>query len=189
MRQFIVVGAVIILIFVSVIWLFARGDNKPKQGSKVSTGTTIVDYANTDVAVRFTEEGKINARENHRVLQITVSQSERTITLFDGFQGSVLKNQTFLNDQDSYRALLAGLQNSGYTKTQIVTKNVNPIASCPNGKRFRYDIVEGANLKQSLWSSTCSSTKGTFAGRSSEVQTLFRNQIPDYSSFVKGVNF
>ncbi|MCA9344080.1 MAG: hypothetical protein H6793_01365 [Candidatus Nomurabacteria bacterium] len=189
MRQFIVAGAVVLLIFISVIWFFARSGDKPKQQVGVNRETNITNYADTNTVVRFTQEGKINAREEHRVLQITIGQTERTAVIYDGYQGNVLKSQTLLNDRDAYKAFLAGLQNSGFTKPKVATRNVVPLGACPNGKRYHYDIINGSDTKQSLWSTSCNSARGTFGGNVSNVQTLFQNQIPDYSTFIQGVSF
>lgn len=189
MRQFLMVGVVIFLIFISVIWLFARRGDRPNQYVGVNRETNIVNYANTGTVVRFTQEGIINAREKHRVLQITVGQTERTAIIFDGYQGNILKSQTLLNDQDAYRSFLAGLQNSGFTKPQLASRNVNPLGACPNGKRFHYDIINGSDVKQSLWSTSCSSIRGTYGGNVSTVQTLFQNQVPDYNIFVQNIQF
>lgn len=171
-----------------LIILFARRGDRPQQDLGVNRETNLVDYANTGTTMRFTQAGQINARENHRVLQITVGQNERTAVIFDGYQGNVLKSQTFLNDSDAYRAFLAALQNNGYTKPRIASRNVNPLGACPTGKRYNYDILNGTDVKQSLWSTSCS-IRGTFAGNANTVRTLFENQLPDYSDFVRGVQF
>ncbi len=188
MRRFIVTGVVIFLVFVSLIWFFARRGDRPEQAAGINRETNLVDYANTGTTVRFTQSGQINARENHRVLQITVGQKERTAVIFDGYQGNVLKSQTFLNDADAYRSFLAALQNSEYTKPRIASRNVNPLGACPTGKRYNYDILNGSDVKQSLWSTSCS-IKGTFAGNANTVRTLFQNQLPDYNNFVQNVSF
>lgn len=189
MRRFIVAGVVIFVLFISLIWFFASRGDRPKQDVGINRVTNLVDYANSGATVRFTQNGQINAREDHRVLQITVGQNERTIVVFDGYQGNVLKSQTLLNDQDAYRAFLAALQNSGYTRPQIASRNIEPLGACPTGIRYNYDIISGMDVKQSLWSASCSKTRGTFAGNASQVRTLFQRQIPGYGDFVKGVDF
>lgn len=189
MRRFIVIGVGIFLIAMLMIILFARRGDRPEQAVGVNRETSIVDYANTSTTVRFTQAGQINAREDHRVLQITVGQNERTVVIYDGYQGNILKSQSLLNDPDAYRAFLAALQNSGYTKPSIASRNVNPLGACPTGKRYNYDILSGTDVKQSLWSTSCSNIRGTFAGNPSAVRTLFQNQIPGYNNFVQNVQF
>lgn len=188
MRRFIILGVVIFAISVLLIVLFSGRGGQPSAPSTDEKITKLVDYAKTPTEVRFTQEGRINARESHRVLQISVGQNERTITVYEGFSGNILKTQTFLNDPDAYRSFLAGLEDSGYTSKRVVSDNIDPLGVCPDGNRYRYDIVSGNDNKQSLWSTSCS-VKGTFAGRATLVRTLFRNQIPGFDAFVKGVQF
>lgn len=188
MRRFILAGVGIFILFILIIVLFARRGDRPQQQTGINRDTSIIKYADTATQVRFTQNGQINAREDHRVLQITVGQNERTVVIFDGYQGNVLKSQSFLNDPDAYKAFLAGLQNSGYTKPQIATRNVEPLGACPTGKRYNYDIINGTDTIQSLWSTSCN-MRGTFAGNASTVRTLFQKQIPGYNEFIKNVNF
>ncbi len=189
MRRFIAIGIILFLLFVGIIVVFANRGAKPVQQPGVARPSTLVSYADTSTEVRYTMEGQINARENHRVVQIGVSRDYRTYTLFDGYQGSVIKTETLGNDRDAYEAFLAALQNSGYTRARIATKGVNPLGACPTGRRSHYDIVQAGDTVQSLWSTTCSSIRGTFAGSAGTVQKLFEAQIPDYSKLVQGVQF
>jgi len=189
MRRFIVIGVAIFLILITLLLVVTRRGDRPDQKASVAVPTALVDYANTTTEVRYTKEGNINAREDHRVVQISVGRDYRTIQLFDGYQGNVIKSDTLSNDQDAYRAFLSALHNSGYTKTRVATRGVEPLGACPNGLRSHYDILQGAETFQSLWSTTCSNAKGTFAGNTSAVQTLFEAQIPAYSSYVQGQKF
>jgi hypothetical protein len=189
MRRFIAIGVGIFLVFMLLIVLIANRGDRPEQAAGINRETELVNYAATDATVRYTLGGRINARENHRVLQITVGQNERTATIFDGYQGKVLKQDTYLNDVDAFRAFLAALQNNGYTKPRIASRDVNPIGACASGKRYNYDILNSGEVKQSLWSTSCGNTKGTFAGNASNVQNLFEAQVPDYDAFIKGVTF
>lgn len=189
MRRFIAIGVGIFLVFLLLIVLIVNRGTKPEQDSSVRREDSLVDYANTDTDVRFTKIGRINARENHRVFQVTVGRSQRTITVFEGYEGRVLKRETYLNDEDAYRTFLAALQNSGYTRAQEGARNVDPLGACPAGQRYRYDIIDGSETKQSLWSTSCGNLKGTFAGRASTVRNLFEDQVPNYNAFIKGVQF
>ncbi len=189
MRRFIATGVIIFLLLVGLIVLFAGRGAKPVQQQGVARPSTLVSYADTSTEVRYTMEGQINARENHRVVQITVGQNYRTYTLFDGYQGSIIKTENLGNDQDAYRAFLAALQNSGFTKTGVASRNTNPLGACPTGQRSHYDIIQGSDTLQSLWSTSCGSVHGTFAGSAGTVQKLFQAQIPNYTTLVQGVQF
>lgn len=148
-----------------------------------------MDIADTSSEVRFTHEGRVNARENRRTLQITVSKAQRRAVLYEGYQGKVIRSETYPNDADSYRAFLSALHNSGYTKTRQPTRDIEPIGACPMGARYHYDVIGDEDSQQSLWSSSCESARGTFGGSASSVRGLFRAQLPNYNEFIRGVTF
>ena len=189
MRRFVVIGVAIFLIMITLLVVVTRGGDRPAQDSSVARPAALADYADTSTEVRFTLEGSIVARENRRAIQITVGRDYRTVELFDGYQGNVMKSETLSNDQDAYRAFLSALHNSGYTKTRVATRGVEPLGACPNGSRYHYDILGGSETIQTLWSTSCNGIKGTFAGNASTVRTLFQAQVPDYQAFVQGVQF
>lgn len=189
MRRIITVGVILFVLLLSIILVAGRKGSKSGNGSKSGADkapASLVDYANTSTTVRFTQAGRINARENHRVLVITVGQTERTATIFEGYQGKVVKSETYLNDPDAYRSFLAALQNNGYTRSRKVNSATNPLGACSSGRRFNYDILRYDETKQSLWSTSCDN-RGTFGGKANTVRTLFEQQLPDYNGFVKGM--
>lgn len=188
MRRFIFTGVGVFVLIVLLIVFFANRGDHPQQAVNITKNTLITEYAETSTQVRFTQNGQINAREDHRVLQITIGQNERTITIFSGYQGSVLKSETFLNDPDAYRALLASLHNNGFTKHREASRFIIPLGACSSGSRFNYDIINGSDTEQSLWGTSCGG-EGTFAGNGNSVRTLFKNQIPNYNDIVRGVSF
>jgi hypothetical protein len=187
-RRFVVAGVGIFLILATFIWTISSIGNKPQQDPSINKRTQLVDYANTDVVMRITKEGPIVARENHQVTQITIGQNERSVSIFEGYQAKLVKSNTFLNDPDAYRAFLAALDNNGFTKARIATQSIDPLSVCAAGDRYRYDIIDGQDVKQSLWSSSCGSSRGTFAGNASSIIDLFKVQIPDYNDFIKSLN-
>ena len=186
MRRILAVGIVLFLLIISTIVIVGGRGSKSSKSSNTKKPASLVDYANTSTTVRFTQAGRINARENHRVLVITVGQTERTATIYEGYQGKVVKSETYLNDPDAYRSFLAALQNSGYTRARKANTAVIPMGACANGRRFNYDILSYDEVKQSLWSTTCDN-RGTFGGKPSTTRTLFQQQVPDYNGFIKGM--
>ncbi len=187
MRRFILAGVAILLVIIGFIWLIASRGDSPREESAPNDVSRLVDYADTSTEVRLTIEGEINARENHRVIQIFVGKDFRSIQILEGYQGAVLRQESYLNDRNAYNAFLAALQNEGYTLSRNAPRGVDPLGACPVGQRFRYDIIDGSETKQSLWNTSCSKSAGTFAGRGSNVRRLFQAQIPNYRDLTKEV--
>ncbi len=177
---FITLGVVLLIIFGVVI--FNRGDSKPHTPAQKMA--TMMDYAsNSNTSVVYTVSGPITGNENHRVTQISVSSSSRTITVYEGYQNQALGTQTLPNNQAAYQAFLAALNQANFLRKKVVPASVQPESICPTSNRTSYVINDGAKEVLNSWSATCTSN-GSFGGNVSLTATLFQNQIPGYGNFV-----
>ncbi len=188
LRRIIVVVVVFLLIVVGAIWAINRRGRAPEQDREVRV-TQLVDFANTSTEVKYSLRGPINALENHRVLEITIGRNNRTAVIYEGYNGKILKAESFNNTEAAYSKFLAALENSGYTNTRIAEPNIVPDGACPQDRRADFEIIQGSQTIQSLWTTSCSNARGTFAGQTPTVRALFADQLPDYEEFVSGVSF
>ena len=188
MRRFIVIAIISILFIGGLIWMVNGRSSAPDQEGEV-TKTELIDYANTTTQVRYILRGQINARENHRILEITVSRDSRTAVLYEGYTGNVLRFDKFGNDSVAYSEFLAALDNEGYTASKNSEFGVKPEGVCSRGQRADFEIIQGSETKQSLWTTNCKDISGTFAGRTSNIRRLFEAQLPEYTKFVEQIKF
>lgn len=186
-RRLLVVLLIFSLIVGTLVWAINRRGDTPEQEREVRQ-TQLTDYANTSTEVRFILRSQINAKEDHRVLQITVGRNYRTATIFEGYNGVVLQSLKLDNTQEAYLQFLAALDNEGYTKTRIADAGVTPDGACSGGRRGDFEIFQGAEIKQSLWTTSCSNMTGTYGGNAHNTRTLFERQIPNYNEFVQSAN-
>lgn len=186
LRRLIIVVLMFVLIVGGLIWAINRRGRAPEQDREVRT-TQLVDYANTTTEVKYILRGPINALENHRIIEITVSRNSRSAVILEGYNRQVLKSENYTNTQESYIQFLAALQNFGYTNTRIYEQDIQPEGACPQGRRADFEIIQGSEKKQSLWTTSCNQIGGTFAGRTSDIRSLFADQLPDYNEFVQDV--
>lgn len=176
-----VLGVLLIIIFIVV--LAVGGGNDSPSSNEVKK---LAEYANdTSTEVAYTEAGAINAEENHRIVEITVTSSERTIAILDGYDGNVQSESTYPNSSAAFEAFLAAIEQVGFSKTRNSNQSFESI--CPTGRRFSYALNSGDTEVVNSWSATCE--KGTFGGNTSQTQRLFQAQIPNYQDFVTDVNF
>jgi hypothetical protein len=132
----------------------------------------------SDSQVRYTIDGPIIASENYRSVQITISPTDRNLTVFQGYQGSAIINQTYPNNQQAYADFLAALQHVDFTAVRSVSSSLSSQSICPTGNRSRYQLLEANKKLMDLWSASC--IGGSFAGNINQTSNLFRAQIPDY---------
>ncbi len=167
-----------------IIWLFSPRQSSQPQDTASDTSTQQEQY---DV-VRYVQDGEITGPEEHYTIVITVSSASRRIDIYQGYNTSPLRSESFANSEASYGAYYAALKNVGFFTVRDDPSNTDRTSYCPLGIRYSYlagnDI---SNPSLNSWSASCSAKAGTFAGSKADVKTLFKNQIPEYSTFIKGI--
>lgn len=176
----------VIVVAILAIVLITRGP----RGSK-NTGNTpkkvVISQQNTDsTSAIFTTQGKVVGEEQFRSIRITISQDERRLEILTGYDGTVSTSQVYPNTPSAYATFLSSIEKAGFglSRKSAIT---DPTGVCPLGRRFIYELKDYDEKLINLWTTSCGKS-GNFAGRTNTVGALFRAQIPDYQSQVKGVS-
>lgn len=177
-----IVVAILIIIFV-IIKLLSGGSDQP-----MTKAQPLLHYANTNTLVRYTIDNPVQSNETHNDIIITVGKDQATLTVTQGYQGTVVRTQSYDNNQNAYANFLAALERTGgYTLGDTNKDTQDERGYCATGNRYSYDIVDGSgNLTQHLWATSCK--QKTFKGSIDLVDRLFRDQIPDFNSLTNDVN-
>lgn len=183
MKYFFGFAAVILVLLVTfvLIWRGWSGNTTPEAPPPLS------DYTYTTAAMRLTTIGPVNPDQEHRAVRITISRSENRLEVLEGYQRSPASSKSYPSNQEAYGTFLRALDLMGYTKGNDNPNLADDRGFCPTGKRFIYEIVDGTNVKQRYWSTSCSKAQGTFNGAASAIQKLFKDQIPEYRDLTRGV--
>jgi hypothetical protein len=176
---FIAVIVLVILTFV-LIWRGFGGDDPAEMPAPLT------EYANTTAAMRFTIIGEVNAEQEHRAVRITVSRSEARLEVLEGYQRALGEARSYPSNQEAYATFLRALDLQGFDQGVDDPERADYRGYCPEGNRYLYEIVDGTNIIQQYWSTSCGDA-GTFAGSPNAVRSLFRDQIPDYRDLTRGV--
>lgn len=170
------------LIIVALILIF-RGGSSP---STTST-QTLPQYANNATTeVRLTIDGPVNNPDAHRQIRVTVSQNQIEGAVLQGYNGQVMRSNTYANDATSYAAFLHSLQIAGFTKGNTAANASDERGFCPTGDRFIYEVItSNQSNKERFWYTTCG--QGSFKGDSQLVNDLFQAQVPDYTTLTANV--
>jgi hypothetical protein len=170
---FLISIGLIILLFV----LIFRG------GSKPPTVVPLVSYANTDTVVEFTDDYAVSADQTHHKVTTVVGRDETTLTVEQGYQGTVIRNQSYNNNPTAYANFLRALEINGFNSGKDDPALRDERGACALGHRYIFVIQSGNRIIQRLWSSSCGNI-GTFRGKTSTVIQLFKLQAPDYDRIV-----
>lgn len=172
--------AVILLFFVFVI---GPKSDKPKNNTQEPLKLSSI--ADKNSSVSMTTYGNLVGDDTRRAIKLTITPRERRLEVLDGYEKTIGSVQVFDNNQEAYINFLQGLEVAGFTNTRKSSIS-DPRGLCPTGNRFSYIATIDGEDKQDLWSVSCDSS-GTFAGRASTVQQLFRSQFTNYDSLVQDV--
>ncbi len=162
------------LIILALTLLFRGGDDTPANQPR-----KLVDYANTATAVRLIIDYPVSAEQTHRQEVITVSRDAAEMRFEQGYQGNVIRSQTYDNNPEAYAHFLRALEVAGFNRSEDAEDLREWRGYCPDGRRYLYEIVEGSRTVRQLWSTSCGNI-GSFKGNATGVNALFVRQIPDY---------
>mgnify|MGYP000156124413 CR=1 FL=1 len=171
------------LIILVLVMIF-RGGGDPAPAPNASK--RMVDYANTSTVVQFIDDYKVSHDSTHRQIVTTVGRDAVTLVVETGYEGTILRSQTYPNNPTAYANFLRALQVAGYTNGDNSAGLRDERGYCPSGRRFVFEIKDGARSIQRYWSTSCGNI-GSFKGRSDTVRSLFQRQVPDYSKLTSGV--
>lgn len=173
----------IVLITLVLIWRGLMGGG----GAPAEEPAPLTDYAFTTTAMRLTIDGEINADEEHSAVRITLSRSENRVEILEGYDYAMTDSRSYASNQEAYGNYLRALDLMGFTEGADSEEMADERGVCPTGERYTYEIVDGTDVKQRYWSTSCRTSDGTFLGESREVQKFFRALIPDYRDLTRGV--
>jgi len=180
-----VIGVVVLAFFAIILVTNSSSSNGGNKAAKVPTTLNLLDHDNATSAVSYTVQGPLKGEDQYQSLRITVTQNRRTIDLLSGYEGNVIKTESLPNTPAAYTNFLHALINANFV---LYHKNVSSDERgvCALGNRYIYDTTEGSNDLRRLWSTSCSTSQGSFAGTPDLVGQLFENQITDYNNFIVG---
>jgi hypothetical protein len=174
-----------------IVWISQAvfgGGSKPTE---VNAGQKLLDEPNNQMAVRMSARGPVNANENHYSIVMTISTSQRQITTYRGYDGSVIRDERLNNTEAAFRDFLAALNRAGLMKENPTDEPSQGI--CATGQLIFFEVFEyvkddrgNVTEKQAkkLWTTTCNELKGNFAGLLINVVDLFKAQIPNSQAII-----
>lgn len=159
---------VIVLLFVLIVKGFSGGGPaKPliditKYQDESATATILID-------------GPTNLDQDHRQLRISVSGTQNTVDLIQGYQGSVIDTHSYPNNTAAFGVFLQSLKLMNFAKGDKTPSDYR--GYCPAGQRYVYTFNDGTKDLFKYWSTSCG--QGTFGGNRAGVRQLFERQIPE----------
>lgn len=168
-----------VLLLVLVIFMIFSGGNG--GSSKVANSRkTLASYAATDASVRLTIDGPVNAESEHYQTRISVDRNTVVFEGVRGYEGSVIKQQSFPNTQGAFENFLLALQRNGYANGDTTKELADERGRCATGQRYIFEVIQNGTAVQRFWATSCDGTE-TFKGNVAIVLDLFQQQVPGFN--------
>lgn len=182
----------IIGLFVAVVAIFslARVMFFPGGDTNVTVDVGREALLNLDVkrSVSMNVRNEIVASEDFRQYKIVVSPESRTITVYKGYNNQVLTTKTYKNSTAAYEQFVYALDRVGMVDGNELTGDANDTRGvCATGDLYEFQVSDNNQSVKKLWTTSCSSDKGSLDAKLSSLTKLFRSQIPDIESITKGL--
>lgn len=167
---------------------FARvASNEATQTSQVIDQLSDAETANSQV--RLTYSGPIVAKEDYYQIRMTISTSQRSLEVINGYGQVVGKRRVLGNDQPAYATFLRTLKLNDFNNDRTSSLGGDERGVCFKGKRIVGEILISGESTSRLWAASCSRKLGTMDARWQDILKLFQDQFPDYDQQTKAYRF
>lgn len=171
--------AIVVAVVVGTILIRNIVDDNKGITQKVSTNQQVSAQVKEGATFRLRIEGPVIADEKHQSMQIDVTPTSRTVTLYKTYQKTEFKKSTYPNNQKAFEAFAQALDRAGFTSVNPEVESTKYAGECALGRVYHLEILQGSKVSQDLWTTSCSTSR-SFGGNMGTVLTLFKNQIPNY---------
>ncbi|HEY5268319.1 MAG TPA: hypothetical protein VII94_04255 [Candidatus Saccharimonadales bacterium] len=191
MRFVIITISSIIFITVSFTIILSKNSQQVAKES-LTTAASLLPYENNTSSVSFTTFGNLVSGSQQTALRIKISSSNVNISILNGSQESIVKTENFSSNQTTYNHFLANLNSNDFLVSQ--TSSLAELSACPKGETYQLNLSNNSTTVSNLWDDNCNTgSDGTFKGNGNQnvfaIETLFENQITNYSDFISGYSF
>ena len=183
-RNVAVIGGVILAVFL-VFFIIRALFFAPKASQTQITNPLI--NTSTDRGVKMTVRGPIQASETARTYEVDITPSSRSVTLYSGYDATVVSKQVYSNSPSAYEEFVYALDKAGMTNGRKIS-NDDTRGVCASGRLYTYALERDTTIESSLWTSSCSNSKGSLNSNATALKTLFDKQIPDITKYRGGLN-
>lgn len=186
-----ILAVVLILLFaifgtVFLVRQFTRDSKGTIETARIVHTADLLEAS--DARVVWIQQGRVVGSDRRREVRITVTPTERKAEIITGYDNKVEKTVTFANDKAAFTTFLISLENIRFGQERTVAQ-VDERGVCALGQTYVYEIHQGNDQKSRLWSDSCSSSNGTYGGKTTVARQLFQSQITGYQKFIAGVRF
>jgi hypothetical protein len=161
----------------------------PSPSVQVNAGKQALTSTSSDRSVQLTVRGPIVADESFHSYTVTITPSSRNMTTYTGYMGQTVDNVQLSNNTPAYEQLVYALNRAKLMDGTPLTGDANDERGiCATGSIYEFQVLQGTNSIQKLWTSTCAGSPGSLKANLGQVTNLLEQQIPTFSALVQKIN-
>ena len=174
---------VIIIIIVAIVGLITATRyvffSTDSSTSKSDASETALLSTTANRAVRMSVRGSIVADENFKSYQIKISPNERSLTTYSGYMRQATQAMSLGNNVPAYEQFVYALNGYKFMSGIELSGAANDTRGvCPTGLLYEFEILQDDKTVKKLWTTSCSSSNGSFTASLGSVKSLFASQLP-----------
>jgi len=182
-----IVIAIAIAALVSAGRAIFGGDQTGK--TQVDIGRDALLDTSLSHSVRMTVRGAIVADENFRSYQVVIDPSERTLTTFSGYLDQTLDTKEYSNNAKAYEQFVYALDKANFMKGDAFTGVKDDTRGlCATGRVYEFEVLNNNSVVKRLWTTTCKGSAGSLKASTTQLESLFHNQIPDSKTALRTID-
>ncbi|MBP9667599.1 hypothetical protein KBD87_02230 [Candidatus Saccharibacteria bacterium] len=182
-----IVIVIIVLVIIAIVAigraLLSSSTPAPTTQKVNSTRQALLTVGDTR-SVSMIVRGPIVADEDFRSYKISVSPDHRTMDVYKGYLDTRTNGTTLGNNEKSYTQFVHALDKADFANvlTGKISSDLRGI--CATGYVYEFQLGNDGKVVKTLWTSTCSGSKGNLGASKDQLGNLFRVQIPNASQYI-----
>jgi len=180
-----IIVAIVIAALVSlarVVFFSGSTNTTPSQADIIKEALL---STSADRSVRMTTRGAIVSDEDFRSYQIQITPIARTLTTYKGYQDQPINSVSLGNNIPAYEEFVYALDRANYMKGTEFTGIKNDLRGiCATGYVYEFQILKADESLKQLWTSSCSTSRGSLNAKLDQLTKLFIAQIPEAKSII-----
>ncbi len=146
----------------------------------VNTGKESLLDTSIDRSVRMTVRGPIVGDDIFHSYTVTVTPTTRNLTTYQGYLQTQLEVSDLANNSKGYEQFVHALDRAKMMDASELEGDANDTRGiCAQGTLYQYDVMQSTHVVKSLWTTSCSKSRGSLGTNNQTLLRLFRKQIPD----------
>ena len=189
------IALILIIIAVAIAALISLGravffpDASSETVSQLDSSREALLNTTLEHSVTMTVRGPIVGDEQFRSYQVAISPNSRTLTTYTGYIDRAIDQISLANNTPAYEEFVYALNRANLVRGSELTGDKNDRRGvCSSGSVYEFAVLNAGKSVKTLWTTTCSSTKGSLNANVATLRLLFVDQIPKGQSLINKVD-